>query len=157
MAVVSPLSTMRVWQYSNTKGGLEKNLKINPSAPLPKPKTDQHLVQIIAAALNPVDNKPAEIPGVTRFVITKPATLCIDFAGSVVKPAPGSSLQTSQLVLGVSDNSPLTDGALSEFSVLGIDTAVALLERVDLIDAATIGVVGSYGISVYRDASQKRR
>ncbi len=85
-----PPSTMRAWQYSSTKGGLERNLKINLSVKLPKPKPDQHLVQIIATALNPIDYKPAEIPGVARFVITKPATPGIDFAGSIVRPAPGS-------------------------------------------------------------------
>ena len=133
---------MRAWQYSSTKGGLEKNLKINPSAPLPKPKPDQHLVQIIATALNPVDYKPAEIPGVARFAITKPATPGIDFAGSIVRPAPGSSLKAGQLVFGVSGNSPLAGGALSEFSVSGTNSTVALPDSVDPVDAATVGVAG---------------
>jgi len=131
---------MRAWQYSSTKGGLEKNLKINPSAPVPKPKPDQHLVQIIATALNPVDYKPAEIPGVARFAITKPATPCIDFAGSIVRPATGSPLKAGQLVFGVSGSSPLAGGALSEFSVSGINSTVALPDSVDPVDAATVGV-----------------
>ena len=131
---------MRAWQYSSTKGGLEKNLKINPSAPLPKPKPDQHLVQIIATALNPVDYKPAEIPGVARFAITKPATPGIDFAGSIVKPALGSPLKAGQLVFGLSGSSPLAGGALSEFSVSGIKATAALPNSVDLVDAATVGV-----------------
>lgn len=66
MAGAFPPSTMRMWQYSSTKGGLEKNLEINPSAPLPKPKADQHLVQSIAAALNRAEYKLAEIPGGKR-------------------------------------------------------------------------------------------
>ena len=140
MAGSFPPSTMRAWQYSSTKGGLEKNLQINPSAPLPKPKPNQHLVQIIATALNPVDYKPAEIPGVARFAITKPATPGIDFAGSIVRPAPGSPFKAGQLVFGVSGSSPLAGGALSEFSVSGTNSTVALPDNVDPIDAATVGV-----------------
>lgn len=137
-----PPSTMRAWQYSSTKGGLEKNLKINPSAPLPKPKPDQHLIQIIATALNPVDYKPAEIPGVARFAITKPATPGIDFAGSIVRPGSGSPLKAGQLVFGLSGSSPLAGGALSEFSVSGTNSTVALPDSVDPVDAATVGVAG---------------
>lgn len=137
-----PPSTMRAWQYSSTKGGLEKNLKINPSAQLPKPKSSQHLVQVIATALNPVDYKPAEVPGVTRFAITKPATPGIDFAGSIVRPASGSPLKAGQLVFGLSGSSPLAGGALSEFSVSGTNSTVALPDRVDPIDAATVGIAG---------------
>jgi NADPH:quinone reductase-like Zn-dependent oxidoreductase len=135
-----PPTTMRAWHYSSTKGGLEKNLKINPSAPLPKPKPDQHLVQIIATALNPVDYKPAEIPGVSRFAITKPATPGIDFAGSIVRPAPRSPLKAGQLVFGCSGSSPLAGGALAEFAVSGINCTVALPDDIDPIHAATVGV-----------------
>jgi len=137
-----PPSTMRAWQYSSTKGGLERNLKINPSVKLPKPKPDQHLVQIIATALNPIDYKPAEIPGVACFVITKPATPGIDFAGSIVRPAPGSPFMPGQLVFGLSGSSPLAGGALSEFSVSGTNSTVTLPDNVDPVDAATVGVAG---------------
>lgn len=133
---------MRAWQYSSTKGGIERNLKINPSARLPTPKRDQHLVQIIAIALNPVDYKPAEIPGVARFAITKPATPGIDFAGSIVRPAPGSPLKAGQLVFGTSGSSPLAGGALAEFAVSRTNSTVAVPDSVDLVDAATVGVAG---------------
>ena len=46
-------ATMKAWQYSTGKGGLEKNLTLNTTAPLPKQKSDQYLVKTIAAALNP--------------------------------------------------------------------------------------------------------
>ena len=131
---------MRAWQYSSTKGGLEKNLKINSSAPLPKPKATQHLVKIIATALNPVDYKPAEVPGVTRFVTTKPATPGIDFAGSIVRPAPDSPFKAGQLVFGLASRSPLAGGCLAEFNVTETKTTVALPDGVDPVDAATVGV-----------------
>ena len=133
---------MRAWQYSSTRGGLEKNLKLNSSVPIPKPKPNQHLVQVIAIALNPIDYKPAEIPGVGRLAISKPATPGLDFAGTIVKPASGSSLKAGQLVFGCCGSSPLAGGALAEFSVSGSNVTVALPEDVKPIDAATIGVAG---------------
>lgn len=133
---------MRAWQYSSTKGGLEKNLKLNSAVPLPKPKPDQHLVQVIAAALNPVDYKPAEIPGVTRIAITLPATPGIDFVGSIVRPASGSDLKAGQLVFGASGSTPLAGGALRELSVAGTNSIAALPDNVAPIDAATVGVAG---------------
>ena len=140
MSATFPPTVMRAWQYSSTKGGLEKNLAINSSAPLPKPKQDQHLVKIIATALNPVDHKPAEIPGVVYFI--KPATPGIDFAGSIVTPAPGSSLKPGQLVFGVAGTSPVAAGALREFAVASMKGTVALPEGVDPIHGATVGVAG---------------
>ena len=133
---------MRAWQYSSTKGGLVKNLKINPTAPLPKPKPDQHLVQISVAALNPVDYKAAEIPGVATLAISKPATPGIDFAGKIITPASGSDLKAGQLVFGSCGTSPLAGGALAEFAISTTKSTVALTDGVDMIDAATIGVAG---------------
>ncbi|KAL9607413.1 MAG: hypothetical protein Q9167_007672 [Letrouitia subvulpina] len=143
MAGTSPPSSMRAWQYSSTKGGLEKNLKINPSAPLPEPKkSDQHLVQITAAALNPVDYKPAEIAAVARFLLSKPATPGIDFAGFIVTPAPGSPLKAGQLVFGCSGTSVFAGGALAEFNTSNVNATVAIPDGVAPVDAATIGVAG---------------
>lgn len=133
---------MRAWQYSNTTGGLEKALSLNSSASLPEAKPDQHLVKVIATALNPVDYKVAEIPGVGRFAITKPATPGIDFSGTVVRPAKGSSLKPGQLVFGSCGTSPLAGGALREYAISTMKSTVALPDGLDPIDAATVGVAG---------------
>ena len=142
MASSIPPSTMRAWQYSSVTGGIDKTMKINPSAPVPKPKSDQHLVQIIATALNPVDYKPVEsIPGVFRFGVSKPATPGIDFAGTIVKPAQGSPFKPGQLVFGCSGASgPLAGGALREYSTTGKESTVAIPQNVNPIDASTVGV-----------------
>lgn len=134
---------MRAWQYTSTTGGIAKNLRINSSAPLPKPKADFHLVRIIATALNPIDFKPAEsIPLATRLLITTPATPGIDYAGTIVTPASGSDLKPGQLVFGASGTSPLAGGALAEYNIASATATVPIPEGIDHINAAGVGVAG---------------
>ena len=142
MAQPSLPSAMKAWQYSSTKGGLEKNLKLNPSAPVPKPNSNQHLIKVIATALNPVDYKPNEMMGAARFAFSKPATPGLDFAGTIVTPAPGSPLKPGQLVFGCCGGSLFNGGGLSEFAVAGTDSTVALPDGVNPVDGATVGVAG---------------
>lgn len=133
---------MRAWQYSSTKGGLEKNLKINPSVLLPKPKPTQNLIQIMATALNPVDYKPAEIPGVGGILTGKNATPGIDFVGCVVKAGEGSLFKEGALVFGCAGTTPFAAGALAEFALTEKESTAAVPEGVNPIDAATVGVAG---------------
>ena len=133
---------MKAWQYSTASGGLEHNLKLNRSASVPTTKADQHLVQILATALNPVDYKPAEVAPISRLAISKPATPGIDFVGRIIQPANGSSLKTDQLVFGVSGTSPLAGAALAEYAAAKTVGAVAVPAGVDPVDTATIGVAG---------------
>ncbi len=134
---------MRSWQYPTTKFGLENILHLNFTTPLPKPKADQHLIQIITTALNPINYKPTKkIPGVTRFAIPKPATPSIYFVGTIVKPASGSSLKPGQLVFGVASNLPLAGDAFAGFCVLGSKSIVALSNDVEPFDIAIVGVAG---------------
>ncbi|KAK4541383.1 hypothetical protein LTR36_007984 [Oleoguttula mirabilis] len=141
MATAKVPSTMRAWQYTTTKGGLVPNLKLNDVA-VPHPKPEQHLVQILTSALNPVDYKPAEIALFSYFAIPKPATPGVDFAGRIVTPAAGSSLKAGQLVFGVAGITPWAAGALREYSVTELNGTAALPEGLDQKDAATIGVAG---------------
>lgn len=137
-----PPPTMRAWQFSSTSGGIEKNLAVNPSAPLPKPKPDQHLVQILATALNPVDYKLAETPLVSRLLIRKPAMPGLDIACCLVTPAAGSPLKPGQLLVGVASANPMAGGSLAEFNVAPANTMIALPGGVDPLDGATLGIAG---------------
>ncbi|KIW30984.1 uncharacterized protein PV07_02669 [Cladophialophora immunda] len=139
---MSPPAVMRAWQYSSTKGSLEKNLRLNTSAPVPQPSPNLHLVQVLATALNPVDYKPAEIRLLSHFAIPKPATPGIDFAGYLVTPATGSVLKPGQLVFGASGTSYLAGGALAEYAVTKEDQIVAIPDGLDPISASTICVAG---------------
>ncbi|MCJ1336113.1 hypothetical protein MMC09_001389 [Bachmanniomyces sp. S44760] len=142
MTKAFPPETMRAWQYESVTGGLEKNLKLNASAPLPTPKPNQHLVQTIATALNPVDYKPAEVPLAGRMLVPKQATPGIDFAGRIVTPATDSDLKRGQLVFGMAGTTPFAGGALREFTVTDPEGTAPLPDGLDPTDAATIGVAG---------------
>lgn len=134
---------MRIWQYTSTKGGLEKNLKLNTAATPPKPsKPNQNLVQVIATALNPVDYKIAEVALVGLVQHGKPSTPGCDFAGRLITPAANSSLKRGQLVFGVTGSNPLAGGGLSEYILTESHGTVALPSGIDPIDGATIGVAG---------------
>ena len=139
----TPPSTIRTWQYGSTNGGLDKNLTLNASAPLPKPGPNQHLVKVIAMALNPVDYKPAEVAFFRRLLIPNPATPGIDFAGRIVAPAAGSQLKPGQLVFGrATGKSLFAAGALSEFALTNKEEVAVIPEGVDPVHAATIGTAG---------------
>lgn len=142
MAASSLPTVMKAWQYTSTSNGLEKDLHLNSSAPLPQPASGQHLVKVIAAALNPVDYKPAEVPILHQIAIRKPATPGIDFVGRIVKPAADSALKEGQLVYGAAGTSPLAGGALREYAIAGIKQVAAVPEGLAPVDAATVGVAG---------------
>lgn len=132
---------MRAWQFTTAAGGLENTLKLNSSAVLPKRKPDQHLVQVLAASVNPVDYKLAEIPFFTRFILSKPATPAMDFAGRIVEPASGSSLEPGQLVFGQVATS-LIGGALAEYAIAKKEGVTPLPEGVSPTIGASVAVVG---------------
>ncbi|EHK97494.1 NAD(P)-binding Rossmann-fold containing protein [Glarea lozoyensis ATCC 20868] len=143
--MASPPSTSRAWQFSSAKGGLDKNLHINDSAAVPKPGPQQHLVQIIACAVNPIDYKLVELPFIGGFLGGKNATPCRDFAGRIVTPAAGSPLKAGQLVFGLAGASPIAGGAMAQYA-LATDTAVTSIPQgLDPVDAATVGIAGLTG------------
>lgn len=147
-------SVMKAWQYSSTKGGLEKNLKLN-SVAFPTPKPNQHVVQVIATALNPIDYKPAEIPFMHRVAYPKPATPGIDFAGRIVVPSQKSSLQQGQLVFGIVGTSPFGAGGMAEYAICPETQCLALPEGLEPLEGATIGVAGLSALQSIRPHVKK--
>lgn len=135
-------STMRAWQFSSTAGGLDKNLTLNPSAPLPTPKPTQHLIRVLAMAFNPVDYKVCEVQFINRLAVTKPAIPGLDVAGRIVKPAAGSDLQEGQLVFGVAAMSAIAGGALAEYAVVNDAGSVAAPAGLSPLHAASIPIAG---------------
>ncbi|KAK5165762.1 uncharacterized protein LTR77_008685 [Saxophila tyrrhenica] len=134
-------STMKAWQYTTAGAGLENTMQINPSAQLPKLKSDQNLVRVIAMAVNPVDYKIAELPIVGRLAVSNPATPGLDLVGRVVKPAAGSPFKVGQLVFGVSGPTA-AGGAMAEYAAVNSTAAAPLPEGVDPLKACTVGIAG---------------
>lgn len=116
---------MRIWRYASADGGIEKNLVLHGSQPLPKPKTTDHLIQVLAVGLNPVDYKPTE-SAVGKFAVKKPATPGFDIAGRIITPAANSGLHPGDIVYGAASTNALVGGGLAEY-VAAPATGIALL------------------------------
>lgn len=132
--------TMRAMVWRTSKGGIEKNLKLE-NVLLPKNASNlpsgSTLVKIEYSSLNPVDYKFADgLP----FLFFKPAIPCLDFAGMVVHCGVSSSnLQPETRVFGRS--SPFTNGDLAEYMVVSSDVLVPVPAAVSLSHAACIPTV----------------
>ena len=154
-------STMKAWQFASPSPTLEKNLKLNTSAPLPANATslpaDQILVQVFAVALNPVDFKFPEIPLLGRLMTGSPATPSIDFAGRVAATGPNSKkvsskdLKLGQLVFGRLDG-PTKFGTLAEYTIAPRKGCVPLLSGVSAIDATC---AASVALTAYQSIMPK--
>lgn len=135
-------ANMRAWQFTTVvNGSLPQSLKLNTSAPIPVPKADQHLVKINYVCLNPIDHKPAESPVARRVMVPRTATPGIDFAGTIIQPAKGSSLKVGDKVFGAGP-SPFSGGCLAEYAVAGTDSTALIPDGLSLDHASTICVAG---------------
>ena len=123
-------TTMKAMQWTTTSGGIEKNLKFNSEATLPKdakslPKNST-LIKVAYTTLNPVDHKLAENPLMSTLWFSKPAIACADFSGTVVETTL-SHLKPGDKVFGKSD--PPIFGALGEYMmVYGSEAIVKIPE-----------------------------
>lgn len=137
--------TMKAWLYSRTSGGLEKNMHLDPLARTPPPpKSNEVLVQVLVASLNPADYKVPEMffGLAAKLVIGTPASPGMDFCGRVI--ATGSSVTrftTGQLVFGCASR-PVKFGSLAECLSISADLIAAVPEGVSPDQAAGIGIAG---------------
>lgn len=134
-------ATMKAWQYNSTNGGIEKNLQINESAPLPFLHDEQVLVQVHAMALNPVDYKVTEGPMPLRLVGSN-ITPGADFCGTVAKVGRKvDEFQIGEFVFGAKVGA-LTNGTLAQYVVVERTMLAVLPEGVKVEEAAGVGIVG---------------
>jgi NADPH:quinone reductase-like Zn-dependent oxidoreductase len=137
-------STMRAVQWTSITNGIENNLNVNTTAPVPilptNPPGPSTLIKVAYSSINPVDYKLPEFSVFRALKMSTPAIPAGDFAGTVVSTnLPGIS--PGDQVFGRSD--PPHFGALSEYVVVnGRENVVKLPEGVSMQDAATIGVAG---------------
>jgi NADPH:quinone reductase-like Zn-dependent oxidoreductase len=140
---------MWAWLYSSVASGLPKNLTLSATAAHPRltvPPTlakDELLVRVRAASLNPIDYKLAELPyGMSRAMISVPASPAMDFAGSVIAHGlePGFSVKDGDSVFGRLD--PGRFGALGEYVVAKSSGCASLSSQVSFEDASGVGYAG---------------
>jgi NADPH:quinone reductase-like Zn-dependent oxidoreductase len=135
---------MRAVQWTSITGGIEKNLKVNTTGPVPtlptKSTEPSTLVKVAYSSINPVDYKLPEFAVFRALKMSTPAIPAGDFAGTVIQTTlPG--LKPGDLVFGRSD--PPDFGALAEYVVVnGRENVVKLPKGVSMQDAATLGVAG---------------
>jgi NADPH:quinone reductase-like Zn-dependent oxidoreductase len=141
MAIIEIPSTVHSWQYTYTESGLENNLTLN-IVPMLQPKADQHLVRIIAAAVNPADHRLAKFQLLHRTTFPKPASAGNDFAGYIVKPAPGSALKPGQLVFGAAGTNFMCGGAMSEYGITNTKAITPIPADLSTTDATGITIAG---------------
>lgn len=136
---------MQAQLFDGTSPTLEANLKHVKDARLPKNahslKSNQLLVKVTAAALNPVDYKLASIPFVGRLIIPRPAAPGLDYAGSVASDNPPAPFKQGDKVFG-RITPPRQYGTLAEYIVVSLNEAVPLPEGLSEEDAAAIGTAG---------------
>lgn len=134
---------MKAWLYSSTSGGLETNLQLATSTGgPPKLRTDDVLVEVVSASLNPADFKVPEMGTVARMVIGTPATPGMDFCGRVAATGPGvTDLSAGQLVYGCLSR-PMQFGSLGEYLVISAGAILPVPDGVQADHAAALGIAG---------------
>ena len=142
--------TMKAWVFTDTTGGLEKNLQLKHDAQLPTSakalKNDEVLVKTLATGINPVDYKIAETPILGRLMVKRPASPGLDFSGRVVGLGPSSvkykqHLEPGMMIIGRLAT-PRQFGSLGQYVVCSRDGAVPAPKGMSAEDAASIGTAG---------------
>ncbi|KAI1374928.1 zinc-binding oxidoreductase [Hypoxylon crocopeplum] len=140
-------STMKAWQWTAIHDNLEKSLVLNPNAPVPDKSTlsrDQLLVEVITAAINPVDYKLPESGWIGGLMIRgRPATPGLDFCGRVIaKHQSNNSFHEGQLVFGAFGRAGQF-GSLSQFIVISVNECAPLPDGIDPDQGAAVGCAGT--------------
>lgn len=122
-------------------------MKLHQSEPLPKPAPNQHLIQVLAVGINPVDYKVAETPFVGWLAVKLPSIPGYDLAGHIIAPADGSNLEPGQLVFGTAGTDPMAGGALAEYIVAPANTICPISSKVSPLSAgaAPVAALTAYG------------
>ncbi|KAK7754972.1 hypothetical protein SLS62_003056 [Diatrype stigma] len=152
-------TTMRAWLYSTVRNGIENSLELNettaarPPWPPAKNNSQQVLVKVHFASLNPVDYKLAELGLMARAMISVPASPGLDFSGVVAAVAAGAEegdYKVGDRVFGRLD--PTRFGALGEYVVADREGLAKIpsssLEEQQQLQAYSC--IGTAGLTAYQ-------
>lgn len=134
---------MKAWQYDKAGGQISESLFLNNTAQRPRTSIapDEILVQVISAAINPVDYKLAET-SLSRVMIKTPASPGLDYCGRVISSGNAiDSITNGQLVFGRLD-APTQFGTLGEYIIVTLQGCLPLPAGLDVDQAAAIGTAG---------------
>lgn len=136
---------MRAWQFTSVRTTLAESLTLNEAATRPNVLTlakDQILVEVIAAAINPVEYKLPETPVLGKLMVDTPSTPGLDFCGRVVgKHSSNDKFSEGQLVFGgltIGTKFPKC-GTLGQITVASSLECAPLPDGIDVADAAAVG------------------
>jgi NADPH:quinone reductase-like Zn-dependent oxidoreductase len=137
---------MKTWQYTTIDGKLEDCLVCNKSATPPDRSSlsrDQLVVEVITAALNPVDYKLPESGFMGSMMIARPATPGLDFCGRVVAKHPANdTTELGQLIFGGLPQAGKF-GSLGQFMLTSTKETTPLPKGVNPDDAAAVGTAAT--------------
>lgn len=128
--------SMRAWTYSTVRDGLERAIQL-VEEPFPaewrQRKPGWELVEVHSIALNPADYKIPETPWLSWLLTPKPATPCLDFAGTAV----GGPLGQKR-VFGRLDH-PYQHGSLAQYVLAKSDGIAEMPHGLSFEDGAALG------------------
>lgn len=147
--------TMRAVQYTSVTGGLENNLHVTTTFPLPKTAralpAGSTLVKVTHASLNPADYKFPELPLVGRLLFARPCVPGADFAGTVVQttvPHLTAGQTVFGRVWGETNSSPITRwGSLGEYIVV---PAKAICAGPEGVAPSHLACLGTAALTAYQ-------
>jgi reticulon-4-interacting protein 1, mitochondrial len=133
-------SKVKSWLYTTT--GYPETLKLSESAVPAAPKPNHVLVQIQAAALNPVDIQMMNIPLNNIPGLNGPKVPGRDFAGTVIAADPETGFVEGDEVMGVSTDSD-GSGSLTEVAHLNTQKAAIIKKpsHMNWVQAASLPLV----------------
>ncbi|GME48131.1 hypothetical protein B0J11DRAFT_534990 [Neofusicoccum parvum] len=146
-----PATTMKAWQSPGVTTTLEASLTLNPHAVAPTPSTlstNELLISVISAALNPVDITIAELGLLSRLAHRGAYSPGVDFCGRVVAAhatalASHPEFEAGALVFGALSFPPLPKhGSLGQLMVATTANCVPVPAGVAPDDAAAVASVG---------------
>jgi NADPH:quinone reductase-like Zn-dependent oxidoreductase len=148
---------MQAWQYTTIKDTLESSLTLNEKATPPDAQSlppGHVLVEVVTAAVNPVEYKLPEAPLYGKFMVQPPASPGLDFCGRIkaINDTDGS-LKEGQLVFGalsITSKFPKF-GTLGQVIVAPVSQLTVLPAGVTPDDAAAVGTAG---MTAYQSLTQ---
>jgi len=141
----------------NSYGGSDV-LTINNNAKKPEPAKGQILVEVGAAALNPVDN--AIMGGYMKDIVPLPfpITLGGDFSGVIVQIGEGvSGLKLSDKVYGQAICVNGGSGSLAQFVVANVANTGKMPKNINFVEASSLPLAGVSAIQALEENIKLKR